>query len=349
MPAFAQHNQPEARVTAQPWQSTPADAGDEFRALRALLAALLVLVLATNLLSAWLRHAEAGVGCTPWPSCYARIDAPSTALSRPPIAVALQPADAVKQLHRTIATVLVVLVLLIIHQARRRQHGNSFEAMLPYALGAVTLLLAVVGPASYLKTRPGIAATNLLGGMLMLALTWRMLLGVRVRPAATTAVPRALALAALGAVAVQVALGAWASANFAGTVCSRAIACAPPADAGMSVEAFWYLRALPVDGLGHAVIGADTWLIQHAHRAGAVAAAIVLYVALTLRARRALPWHAAALTGLVGAQIVLGLVLVTRDLPMAAALAHLLLASLLVLTLIDLLHRTHRSRRHDRS
>jgi heme a synthase len=334
-------------VTARVWKADQYNARDEVRGLRTMLAALLVLVLATNLLSAWLRHGEAGIGCTPWPECYAQLAPESATLSPQPVATALQPPQIIKQLHRAIAMVLVVMVLLIIHQARRQRSTTSFDAVLPYALGAVTLLLAVVGPASYLKTRPGIAATNLLGGMLMLAVTWRMLLGAWSSASNRNSnIPRALVLVALGALSLQIALGAWASANFAGTACARAFACAVPDDGSVSPAAFWYLRELPVDAFGRAVIGADAWLIQHAHRAGAWAsAAVIVYLGLTLLRQRVLPLHGAALASLVGLQIVLGLVLVTRDLPMAAVLAHLLLATLLLLVLLDL---AYRSQRHER-
>jgi heme a synthase len=321
---------------------------DAHRVLQVLLVALLVLVLATNLLSAWLRHEEAGIGCSPWPECYARIDASSAALSNQPVAQALQPSQAVKQLHRTIAMVLVALVLLVIHQARSQRRLDAFEAMLPYVLGALTLLLAVVGPASYLKTRPGIASTNLLGGMLMLAVVWRLLLGVRSSQARCNRdVPRALVLTALAVLAVQIALGAWASANFAGTVCNRAPGCAPPADGAGSLSAFWYLRELSLDSLGRVAVDADTWLIQHVHRAGAwVSGAVIGYLGLTLLRRRVLPLHGAALLALIGLQIVIGLVLVTWNLPMTAILTHLCLATVLVLVLIDL---AYRSRHHEQS
>lgn len=335
-------------MTARAWQALQHDARDSRRVLQVLLTALLVLVLATNLLSAWLRHGEAGIGCSPWPECYAHIEASSATLSKQPVAQALQPSQVVKRLHRTIAMVLVALVLLVIHQARRDQRLNTFEATLPYALGALTLLLAVVGPASYLKTRPGIAATNLLGGMLMLALTWRLLLGVRsAHPGCHREVPRTLVLAAFTALAVQIALGAWASANFAGTVCDRAAGCAPPADGSGTLSAFWYLRELSVDAVGRVTVDADTWLIQHAHRAGAwVSGAVIGYLGLTLLKRRALPLHGAALLALIGLQIVIGLVLVTRNLPMTAILSHLCLATMLVLVLIDL---AYRSRHHEPS
>jgi heme a synthase len=335
-------------MTGQAWPAAQADTGDVHRALRAMLAALLVLVLATNLLSAWLRHVEAGIGCAPWPECYAQIDPASETLSEKPVSDALHPSQGIKRLHRTIATVLVLLVLLVIHQSRRHPHPDAFAAMLPYALGAVTLLLAVVGPASYLKTRPGIAATNLLGGMLMLAVTWRMWLGLG-KQASTriAAVPRRLVLAALAAVSLQIALGAWTSANFAGTVCEHALGCAAPAGGGFSPAAFWYLRELPVDALGHAASDADTWLIQHAHRAGAwLTAGLSAVLGLVLLKRRTSAIRGVLLIGLVAIQLVLGMTLVARALPMAAVLAHLLLATLLLLTLIDL---AYRSRPHERS
>ncbi|MEQ8483679.1 MAG: COX15/CtaA family protein [Pseudomonadales bacterium] len=313
--------------------------------MQKLLVVLMMLVLATNLLSAWLRHREAGVGCTPWPACYAVLDPAAVGVPAQPVAAALRPEQAIKQAHRTIAAALVVLVVLVLHQARTLRHTEAFDAVLPYALAAVTLLLAVVGPASFLKTRPGIAASNVLGGMLMLAICWRMLLAVRAsRPMSNPSVPRMLVLAALVAVSVQVTLGAWISANFAATVCERALGCAAPGPGDPSADAFWYLRELELDAAARVVPDANTWLIQHAHRLGAwVAAGLAVTLGGLLLRRRVLPVHGLLLITGVATQLALGLILVTRPLPMPAVLAHLLLATVLLLTLIDLSYRSRPS------
>ena len=161
--------------------------------LAPLVALILIATLSIDFLSAYIRHTEAGLGCRDWPACYGQIGASIASVEQPGIARhALAPDPLAKRAHRLLATGLVVMVLLLLH--RSRQHGAlaGFEAQIPLLMAALLLLLAVIGPASYLKTRPAIAACNLLGGMALAALSWRLLLGLRgkradrIQPAAAT-------------------------------------------------------------------------------------------------------------------------------------------------------------------
>lgn len=303
-----------------------------------LVLALLATVLATNVLSAYLRHREAGLGCTPWPDCYGIVDAAaSTAVPvTQPVAAALNPDLVIKQAHRVVAGALVVLVLLVLNLCRNATFLSAFERMLPYALAGITLLLAVVGPASYLKTHPAIATANLLGGLLMLAMTWRLLLALRPRaPVATSPATRSLATVALAMLALQAALGAWTSANFAGAACAGVSSCQGPAGGAPGLEAFWYLRELATDASGRIVTDANTWLIHVAHRAGAlVAACTALALAVVLLCNRTLTTPALVLSALVLAQVLLGLAGVTTRLPLLIVLAHNLGSALLVLVVV---------------
>jgi len=332
-------------MTERTWGSTRSRASAGSRNIATTLVIVLLLtVLATNVLSAYMRHREAGLGCAPWPACYGEIESASAEQTRPqPVATALNPDQVIKRVHRIVAGVLVVLVLLVLHRCNQVRDLDAFECTLPYAIAAITLLLAIVGPASYLKTRPAIATANLLGGLLMLAVTWRLLLALRpFAPAGVSArrVLRTLTAGVLAVVALQVALGAWTSANFAGAVCAEMLACRAPAVETADAGAFWYFRELATDPTGRIVGDANTWLIHHAHRAGAwiattatVALALVLFVqGLTRR-------DAVLLIGLASAQLAIGLVAVTSQLPLVVVLGHNFIAALLVLTLITIHHR----------
>jgi heme A synthase len=110
------------------------------------LLALLTATLCINLLSGYIRHTEAGLACANWPECYARVGAMIVPPDNEAVA-ALTPTDLAKQAHRAIATLLVVLVLLVVYHARQ-QSLPGISAFLPYAIVAIMLLLAVVGPAS---------------------------------------------------------------------------------------------------------------------------------------------------------------------------------------------------------
>ena len=79
------------------------------------LVSLLVATLAINMLSGYIRHHEAGLGCEPWPDCYGQVGEliiPSEDSSAP--IAALTPTETAKQAHRAIATALVILVILVV-------------------------------------------------------------------------------------------------------------------------------------------------------------------------------------------------------------------------------------------
>jgi heme a synthase len=311
--------------------------------LAALVAAILLATLSIDFLSAWIRHTEAGLGCRDWPSCYARIGATMAEAAQPgPARQALAPDPLTKRAHRLIATALVVMVLMLLYRSRQRRELAGSAAQLPLLMAALLLLLAVIGPASYLKTRPAIAACNLLGGVALAALGWRLLLDLRAAPClAVGARTRRTTRLALALLALQIALGAWVSANFAGLGCSGLFGCAlPPVDAaGELPAAFWYFRELGLDADGRVQMTPGTVAIHIAHRAGACLSALALAGAGTLALRDGVPRHFVwPVFALLALQLALGALSVTASLPLSAVLAHSSVATLLLLALLRLDH-----------
>lgn len=302
---------------------------------------ILIATLSIDFLSAWIRHTEAGLGCRDWPACYGQIGPAIAGASEPGIArQALAPDPLAKRTHRLLATGLVVMVLLLLHRSRQRGALAGFEAQIPLLMAALLLLLAVIGPASYLKTRPAIAACNLLGGIALAALSWRLLLGLRDTPRfAATPRLRRLTRAALALLVLQLALGAWVSANFAGLGCSGVFACGAPATAATDSvpAAFWYFRELALDAEGRVPMTTSTVAIHLAHRAGAVLAALALASATVLALRERVPPRVVLpVPVLLLAQLGLGVLAVARSLPLAVVLAHSTVAALLLLALLRL-------------
>lgn len=306
------------------------------------LAALtLMATLSINLLSAYIRHSEAGLGCRDWPSCYGQIGESLRRAQAPDVARhALAPDPLAKRTHRVLATALVVMVLVLLHRSRQRHGVPGLDTPIPLLMAALLLVLAVIGPASYLKTRPAIAACNLLGGIVLAALGWRLLLELRgaARVAATQRLRRATR-AALALLALQLALGAWVSANFAGLGCTGLLACKPPADTATEsvAAAFWYFRELPLDGNGRVLHTGATSAIHVAHRIGAGLAALAIVAASVLALRERVPAQLVlpVLVLLVG-QLALGAIAVAGSLPLAVVLAHSGVATLLLLAMLRL-------------
>ena len=308
------------------------------------LLALLAATLAVNLLSAYIRHQEAGLDCAPWPDCYATVGAMVDPAASEP-AELLTPADTAKQAHRGIATGLVLLVLLVVYLARQN-NLSGFSRHLPVLLVAVILLLSVIGPASYLKTLPAVATANLAGGMALLTLAW--LLWLYSRPISGPTVPAlgGISTVALCVLVVQLLLGAWTSANFAGVACSGYLECSRSGTGG-GAGSFWYLRELALSGSGRIVMDGAQPLIAEAHQLGAMVTAGIL-VALSVRCMRSggtISRWGAALCGLVSVQIALGFAGVYAGLPLLVVLGHNLIASLLLLSVVRIFVLTRQAAR----
>lgn len=299
------------------------------------LALLLLTTLLINLLSAYIRLDEAGVGCVPWPECYAKVGALVAPPGESP-AAALTPTETAKRAHRTIATGLVVLVALVVYQARQRKLTGVVKH-LPLAIVATILVLSVVGPASYLKTLPAIATVNILGGVTLLALTWWLWLGARFP--ISHGQTRKWGSICLGLVGLQVALGAWVSANFAAPACTALFECSGEFKAASSA-AFWYFRELGLDAAGRIEINTAQVWIQTSHHLGAmlVSFATGLFALRCLTSGgRMVVWGACLLAVLLG-QIGVGLGMLDQLFPLALVLSHGLLASLLILILMRILY-----------
>jgi cytochrome c oxidase assembly protein subunit 15 len=294
---------------------------------------LLVATLLINLLSSYIRHVEAGLGCEDWPDCYGHIGEIGTPAEIDALA-ALTPTQTAKRAHRTIATVLVGLVLWAVYQARTLPLRGSAQ-FLPYLLIAVIILLSVIGPASYLKTLPAVASVNMLGGMALLFVTWWLWLEVA-PPGEPVPALNPLASAALAILIVQIALGTWVSANFAGTTCSGPLSCQQHEDVRNAWSSFWYFRELKLDAGGRIVMDNTQTVISRVHQTGAAVTAVVLAVfgVLAVRASGLMARWGWALIGMLAVQLLLGLAALMQELPLLVVLAHNLTASVLLLCVL---------------
>ncbi len=296
---------------------------------------LVIATLAINMLSAYIRHSESGLGCEPWPDCYARVGHYIEAHGTADVAgKALTPTETAKQMHRAIATGLVILVLVVVYQARQRlTHAHGFATQIPYLIIFVILVLSVIGPASYLKTMPAIASVNLLGGIALCLLGWWLWLVLQHGHTIETSPGiRKLATGALVVAVVQICSGAWVSANFAAAACTELFGCSGgEVRTSTGWDTFWYFRELAVDGEGRIVIDRAQEIIHLTHKVLALLTAGVLsWLGIRcLSFAQARPW-AIALLILLASQIVLGAGSVLLQLPLLLVLAHSLCATVLL-------------------
>ena len=300
------------------------------RFLRILVLATAVLAFVVIVVGAYVRLSDAGLGCPDWPGCYGH-PVPTRIHDEGALAKAWKEMG-----HRYLAGALGVLILLIAALAwklrRAPLHASAIVALVAFqaSLGmwTVTLLL-----------KPVIVTLHLLGGMTTFALL--LLLFLRINPSAAksgAADLRGTAAAALIALAIQIALGGWVSANYAALACPDLPGCLGEALPRMDfANAFHVFRELGRTGEG-TLLPLDALVAIHwTHRMFAL---IVVLVAGTA-AFRALKNSStrligACVAGALALQFLLGIANVHFALPLPLAAAHNAGAALLLATLVVL-------------
>ncbi|MGE0798175.1 MAG: heme A synthase [Lautropia sp.] len=208
---------------------------------------------------AFVRVADAGLGCPDWPGCYGKIT-PFGALEQIRAAAAALPDGPVtvfkawiEMLHRYLASALGLLIIGIAWLAwrQRREAGAATGSAASDATGDATgnatgnaiggqvagarlsLVLAVLTLAWViiqglfgmwtvtLRLRPAVVTAHLLGAMVLFALLFAQADRISPRPAVGAAAARfrGWVVAALALVLVQIALGGWVSSNYATLAC----------------------------------------------------------------------------------------------------------------------------------
>jgi cytochrome c oxidase assembly protein subunit 15 len=298
------------------------------RLLRVLAAATLGLTFIVIVVGAYVRLSDAGLGCPDWPGCYGH-PAPRD------IADADALAKAWKEMgHRYLAGALGLLLLIVAGLAWKARRA-------PWLAGAIVLLVAFQATLGMwtvtMLLKPAIVTAHLIGGMTILSLLLWYFLSLF---PATSHMPglRGFALLALGAVAAQIVLGGWVSANYAALACPDLPGCRGVAVPQMDfVNAFHVLRELGMTDDGE-LLPLDALVAIHwTHRMFAllVVAVVMATAWKALRAQSTRPIGISMLV-LLAAQFSLGVSNVAFGLPLALAAAHnagaaLLLGSVVVL------------------
>jgi cytochrome c oxidase assembly protein subunit 15 len=238
-------------------------------------------------------------------------------------------------LHRLVASVLGVLVVMILYMAWRKRKLDGPGLALPAAILGITLFLSILGYSTPSPWIPAVTIGNLVGGMAMLAMLWW--LGQSISTSAIRLNPDAQSLTlwakwGLALLIMQITLGAWASGNYAGPACSDWAFCDGDWAAALDIT-----RQLAVS---NGMIVADTAMpaIHSLHRIGAVIT--ILYLGwLAIRAMKAdenLKTMAVFILLLLGTQLLLGISAIFMQLPLGLVTAHNAVAAFILMTLINL-------------
>ena len=315
-----------------------------FRKL-ALLCVFLTLIVTA--LSAYVRIADAGLGCPQWPGCLDLIIIEESANS---LSAFGQPTTqlggikaAIQATDRYLAGALGLLVLgLFVLSFRVKERRLAAVSLSLLALALVAGLAALGMWGGNLLAIPVVVVAHLLAGLTLASVLYWLSLNqspaARDRPAVGPGL-HWLARAGLLALILQIALGAWTSANRAGLTCQDFPMCFntynPPVDYGTAFS----LSAQSLDPQAHLPLAARA-AVHWSHRLFAVLTfALLTVLAYNLTSNRNTPRlsrPALLLNFLLLLQIVLGVAAVRLRLPIPIAWGHNLVAALLLLNLLHI-------------
>lgn len=315
-----------------------------------LIAFTTVLTFLLIMLGAFVRLADAGLGCPDWPGCYGKLT-PSHAAEEIAAAVQAQggthgpvsiPKAWKEMVHRYVAMFLGLLIIVIMAMAWKKRPALQQSPALATCLFFAVCLQGAFGAWTVtMLLKPAIVTGHLIGGMTILGmLTWLWLRQTKpsrtVAPLSDMRGLRILARVGLVAVAVQIILGGWVSTNYAAVVCTDFPTCQGSMWPHMEFEhAFHIVRKLGETPTGEILNVASLTAIHFIHRIGAVLVTAVLgFLAFALWRNPGTKILAIKVVAVLALQIAMGIGNVVFQLPLWLAVAHNGGAALLLVTLI---------------
>jgi len=325
-------------------------------------------------LGAYTRLSDAGLGCPDWPGCYGFLTVPKH-LDADSIAEHSQPGTAdlvfesakawTEMIHRyfagTLGLMLLAILLLslfinrkVLAQKFTKTVNRSADIVIPLKLPALLVLLvlfqAILGMLTVtMQLQPLIVMGHLLGGFAILSLSALLYLRLSSNsPLTAEPVVRnyfSWCVTALLVLLIQIALGGWLAANYAAPFCAGLPLCSGGWNEGDWQQNFSILEIfqLPVasSNYEYGVLSPQARMSIHLfHRFWAVVTAIVILVVAIriywLSQADKLKNSALLVMVMVICQVSLGVFLVYWTFPISIALAHNLMAAMLLLSLIRL-------------
>ncbi len=248
-------------------------------------------------------------------------------------------------MHRVAASAVGMLLIMVSYFVLNSRPVLRSRRALLLMLWVLTIFLALLGRYTAGGTLPAIVIGNVVAGMALAALFWRLRLSF-VAPALWQRPERslhALAGASRSLAAFQIWLGSW-SAGLAATIECRSLSAVgdlvlwPGGAAWRALNPF-----APARGASQAALQAMHWLTAlHAASAILVVATVVLLCRRLRHAAGHLQRHCPALLALLAMQVMLGLVMMVGGRILLAGVLHNIVAALLLVKLVDIHFRLRR-------
>jgi len=322
---------------------------------------LLALVVVT--LGAYTRLTHAGLSCPDWPGCYQQWVVPSSpyAINKAMLIYPNTPVEASKawteMVHRYVAGTLGLLIMGLALLSFLAKSRESFPRLTPALLVCLVLGQATLGMWTVtLQLFPPVVMGHLLGGFSIVSLLWLLRLQLATRkfqlpqkkePAAKTLFP--WVVAGLVILCMQVALGGWVSANYAGMACIGFPWCNGQVLPAMNfTQAFNLFAPIGANYQGGLLDSSARVAIQMVHRIGALVTFCYLVGLSAVMLKRckseSIRITLVCLLTFLAIQIMLGILNVTHFLPLSIAVSHHAVAAMLLLAMVTLTYRVYHAR-----
>ena len=293
-------------------------------------------------LGAWTRLVDAGLGCPDWPGCYGFVVFPTNeaeialAESRYP----MFPYDINKAIpevvHRYFAAALGLLAIIMVYYSFKQNENKNIRR---WTVGLL-IFICLQGLFGYLTVSllllPLIVTGHLFGGFTTLTLFFLIfLMSGRFSILEKMKIPKlkTIAIIALVVLIFQIFLGVWTSTNYASLACADFPTCQGSYMPEMDFKNGFNLNQEVGPNYLYGLLDNPSRVaIHYSHRVSAILVTIVFLVLISkLWFSNAAPL-ASTLGVLLLTQISLGIINVVYVLPLYVAIAHNLVAALLLLT-----------------
>ena len=299
-------------------------------------------------LGAWTRLVDAGLGCPDWPGCYGFVFFPT---SGEEIAIAesrfpMFPYEIDKAIpevvHRYFAAALGLIAIALMVIAYRAGAAKHIKGLTTFLFFFICLQGLFGYLTVSLKLLPIVVTGHLFGGFITLSLFFYVFLhssGILSK----IHIPqlRGLTLIALALLIIQIFLGAWTSTNYASLACADFPTCHGSYWPNMDFkEGFNLFHEVGPNYLYGQLENDARTAIHYMHRLNAILVALVYAFLIYKLFQFGAGQLSAALGIVLITQISLGIMNVVFVLPLYVAIAHNLVAAMLLLTTLSVYYVT---------
>ena len=309
-------------------------------------ATLLALIVVS--FGAYTRLTDSGLGCPDWPGCYGTLSVPES-IDQIEKAQAVYPDSPVEiekawieMIHRYIAGILGVMILLIALMSIRLRDQINYSLKWPFFLLGLVIFQAALGMWTVtLLLKPAVVSSHLLGGMTVLGILTFLMhrnYGTHRENFISNRFERKIIRFSLVLLFIQIALGGWTSTNYAALACTDYPTCHGSLIPEMDFSnAFTIFRELGVTSLGEPLSLEALHAIQWVHRVGAIVLlGYLLFVGYILKVNQGFNMWRNVLILVISLQFIIGIANLLLHLPIVLATLHNLGAALLVVILVGI-------------